>query len=426
MFVGDGSAWRYDNTGPVLSAGSTYHLVGTYDGTNARLYVNGALVIDRPDATMAPNGGANVMRFGAFSTGPGQYWPGTLDDASFYPGRPQRQPGAGALQTRASPAASRPRPRPQSSPRAPPREYVGAGGVGGGAGGADADCVDGDVVGDGTDLLRLPVAALQPGLRRYRRRDREHLPGRRRRRRRHAAGRRHRQQQAGSSEAISAQTAAVTARRREHGHLQRHRRRRRRRRQVSGIAARAATHPPARRREHERTASSPPAGGSRSASFQSPGRAPALRHLLAPRQRHRHLGQAAPARDRQGRRDNRALVGEWYDAANWPIDGADWTLNPGTNALAGADITALAVNATAELASRRSRNVSLTGYTGLRLGVNGGQPSGDNYVQIATLEHTSAPNRNSSSPTPPPAAPTAPVEYGAAGGVGGGAVRGRR
>ena len=25
------------------------------------------------------------MRFGAFSTGPGQYWPGTLDDASFYP-----------------------------------------------------------------------------------------------------------------------------------------------------------------------------------------------------------------------------------------------------------------------------------------------------------------------------------------------------
>ena len=34
---------------------------------------------------MAPNGGANVMRFGDFSTGPGQYWPGTLDDASFYP-----------------------------------------------------------------------------------------------------------------------------------------------------------------------------------------------------------------------------------------------------------------------------------------------------------------------------------------------------
>ena len=34
---------------------------------------------------MAANNGANVMRFGAYSTGPGQYWPGTLDEASFYP-----------------------------------------------------------------------------------------------------------------------------------------------------------------------------------------------------------------------------------------------------------------------------------------------------------------------------------------------------
>ena len=89
--------------------------------------------------------------------------------------------------------------------------------------------------------------------------------------------------------------------------------------------------------------------------------------------------------------NDRALVGEWYDAANWPIDGADWTLNPGNNALAGADITALTLNATAELALGAVGNVSLTGYTALRLGVNGGQPSGDNFVQMATLEHTSAP-----------------------------------
>src|SRR2546428_12701535 len=34
---------------------------------------------------MARNVGGNVMRFGAYSTGPGQYWPGILDDASFYP-----------------------------------------------------------------------------------------------------------------------------------------------------------------------------------------------------------------------------------------------------------------------------------------------------------------------------------------------------
>jgi hypothetical protein len=85
IFVGDGFAWRLENTGPVLEAGGNYHLVATYDGSNARLYVNGALASTGPTATMASNAGANVMRFGAYSTGPGQYWPGTLDDASFYP-----------------------------------------------------------------------------------------------------------------------------------------------------------------------------------------------------------------------------------------------------------------------------------------------------------------------------------------------------
>ena len=84
LFVGDGSAWRFDDSGPVLNAGSTYHLAATYDGSNARLYVNGALVSTGPNVTMAP-GSPNLMRFGAYSTGPGQYWPGTLDDASFYP-----------------------------------------------------------------------------------------------------------------------------------------------------------------------------------------------------------------------------------------------------------------------------------------------------------------------------------------------------
>jgi hypothetical protein len=84
--------------------------------------------------------------------------------------------------------------------------------------------------------------------------------------------------------------------------------------------------------------------------------------------------------------DNRNLVGEWYDAAQWPIDGADWTLNPGTTALAGADVTAIGTGATSSFALQNLGSVSKTGFTGLRMGIDGGQPTGDNYVQFASLE----------------------------------------
>ena len=89
--------------------------------------------------------------------------------------------------------------------------------------------------------------------------------------------------------------------------------------------------------------------------------------------------------------DDRNLIGEWYTAANWPIDSGDWTLNPGTNALAGADITSLTLNTSADLTLSSPANISLTGPTGLRLGVSGGQPTGDNYFQIAALEHNDRP-----------------------------------
>ena len=74
--MGDGSGWRSTPTVRSSTPGPTYHIVATYDGTNARIYLNGALVSTSPNVTMAPNNGANVMRFGAYSTGPGQYWPG--------------------------------------------------------------------------------------------------------------------------------------------------------------------------------------------------------------------------------------------------------------------------------------------------------------------------------------------------------------
>ena len=84
--------------------------------------------------------------------------------------------------------------------------------------------------------------------------------------------------------------------------------------------------------------------------------------------------------------DNRNLVGEWYSASNWPIDGADYALTSSANALPGADITAIATGATNDFALTGLASISKTGFTGLRLHVDGGQPSGDNDVQFGSFE----------------------------------------
>ena len=143
----------------MLQAGTRYHLLATYDGTNTRLYVDGTLVSTGPNATMASNGGANVMRFGAYSTGPGQYWPGVLDEASFYPavltaGQVLAHYEASVNGSTATSAAT------AVGHRSPAGEFCAAGGVGGGGGGADVVGVVGVVVGDGADLVCVSVASL--------------------------------------------------------------------------------------------------------------------------------------------------------------------------------------------------------------------------------------------------------------------------
>ncbi len=88
--------------------------------------------------------------------------------------------------------------------------------------------------------------------------------------------------------------------------------------------------------------------------------------------------------------DNRNLVGEWYGGSNWPIDAGDYSLNSTANALSGVDITALPTAAVNNFALQSVVNVSKTGYTGLRLHVDGGAPTGDNYVQFASFDNTSS------------------------------------
>ncbi len=107
--------------------------------------------------------------------------------------------------------------------------------------------------------------------------------------------------------------------------------------------------------------------------------------------------------------DNRSLVGEWYPSSNWPIDPTDWTQTTGTSALVGADLTGIAVGTSNELNLSGVAAISVSGYTGLRLGISGGQPSGDNYLQIAALEHASNPEPQLVVTYTTSGGPTAPV-----------------
>ena len=87
--------------------------------------------------------------------------------------------------------------------------------------------------------------------------------------------------------------------------------------------------------------------------------------------------------------NSRNLVGEWYPGSSWPIDAADYTATASATALGGADITVVATGAVNSFGLQNLAGVSLTGYTGLRLHVDGGVPSGDNFVQFASSESSS-------------------------------------
>jgi subtilisin family serine protease len=115
--------------------------------------------------------------------------------------------------------------------------------------------------------------------------------------------------------------------------------------------------------------------------------------------------------------DNRSLVGEWYAGSNWPINGADWTSTVASNAIAGVDITGIAVNAANDFALQNVANLSKTGFTGFRLHLSGAAPPGDNYVQLASKESSSQPQlvvTYTSEPATPPSNTSPPTISGTA------------
>ncbi|MGH2807710.1 MAG: hypothetical protein ACRDKT_10595 [Actinomycetota bacterium] len=88
--------------------------------------------------------------------------------------------------------------------------------------------------------------------------------------------------------------------------------------------------------------------------------------------------------------NGRSLTADWYTA--WPIDCGDFSESAQTSALPGTAISTITDSPNGIYAMNDfgltgyASNVSLKGYTGLRLHISGGQPTGDNHVQFAPLE----------------------------------------
>jgi large repetitive protein len=68
-------------TGTIV-AGNTYYVVGTFDGSTQRLYVNGSLLVSRSQTGTA-SVTSNPLYLGSWS-GSSEFFPGTIDEAAVY------------------------------------------------------------------------------------------------------------------------------------------------------------------------------------------------------------------------------------------------------------------------------------------------------------------------------------------------------
>lgn len=98
----------YSITSGVLSLNTWHHVVGTYDGTYQRLYVDGVLAAGPTANPYIPNDGGAIT-VGAITNGTSNFWNGKLDEAAIYPAaltaaRIQAHFAAGRLGIGASPS----------------------------------------------------------------------------------------------------------------------------------------------------------------------------------------------------------------------------------------------------------------------------------------------------------------------------------
>jgi len=88
--------------------------------------------------------------------------------------------------------------------------------------------------------------------------------------------------------------------------------------------------------------------------------------------------------------NGRGMVGEYYNA--WPIDGTDWTETDSDSAWDVVDYSLITLGTWRMFNLKDVDNqINKTGYTGFRIHVSGGIPSGRNQMWVSTSEGTEDP-----------------------------------
>lgn len=87
--------------------------------------------------------------------------------------------------------------------------------------------------------------------------------------------------------------------------------------------------------------------------------------------------------------EGRSVVAEYYDHGA-DIGEEDWTSTAVSDAHAGTAISAITLNVRNDFALQNLANINLTGYTGLRFHISGGQPTGHNFCGMNTSEEVEA------------------------------------
>lgn len=88
--------------------------------------------------------------------------------------------------------------------------------------------------------------------------------------------------------------------------------------------------------------------------------------------------------------DNRSMVVEWYDASNWPISSGDYA-ESSTGDAGTFDLGGISGGANTFPLTNFAGAIDVAGDTGIRLHIDGGQPTADNILAFAADEDASNP-----------------------------------